>query len=81
MDKLSAVRTIMGSAYVGDGTEEQNYWCEGEPARIEFERTDEDEIRIGVQVGSGRGDDATIYLSRSEAIRAVLAIAAAVGDQ
>ena len=81
MEQLSAVRTVAGKAWLTDETQE-NYWAEGYPAEIEVERTEDDEIRVGVRLGNAiSSDDATIYLSRSEAIRFVLAVAQAVGDR
>lgn len=84
MEQLSAVRSVLGTAYIGAEPEdgkELEYWIEGEPSRIEIERTDDNEIRIGVQTGGDSCDTATIYFERSEAIRFVLAVAQAVGDR
>lgn len=80
MEQLSAVRGVTGTTYIGDGTADE-YWCAGEPAKFEVERTDDNEIRIGVQIRDSSSDDATLYLSRSEAIRLLLAVAQAVGDR
>lgn len=83
MDKLSATRTITAASVFisGDGEAADEYWCEGEPARVEVERTDENEIRLGVAIRGNSSDDVTVFVERSEAIRLVLAIAAAVGDR
>lgn len=55
-------------AYIGtrDGGE---YWAEGEACRVEVQRTDENEIRVGVQLRESETDDATLYLTVSEASR------------
>jgi hypothetical protein len=73
----------MGTTYIGTegAPDDDPYWCEGEPARFEIERTDDDEIRIGVQIRGDSSDSATLYVERSEAIRLVLAIAQAIGDR
>ena len=81
MEQLSAVRAVLGTAYIGNDGEEGDFWCEGEPARFEIERTDDNEIRVGVQIRGDHLDSATLYLERSEAIRFVLAVAQAVGDR
>ena len=80
MEQLSAVRTLYGKTYIGDG-ETDSYWCEGEPCNVEVERTDDDEVRIGLTIRDSSSDDATLYMTRSEAVRLVLAIAQAVGDR
>lgn len=80
MEQLSAVRIVLAKAWIGDG-ESDSYWVEGEPSSIEVERTDTDEIRVGVQLRNHDTDDATIYFERSEAIRFLLALAQAVGDR
>ena len=82
MDQLSATRTVMGSAYIAaENDPDGGYWCEGEPSRIEIERTDDNEVRIGIQIRGDHHDATTIYLERSEAIRMVLAIAQSAGDR
>lgn len=81
MDQLSAVRTVLAKAWLMDENR-TDYWVEGEPSELEVERTDDDEIRLGIRLrGAVETDDGTLYLSRSEAIRLVLALAAAVGDR
>ena len=83
MEQLSAVRAVMGTTYIGNENvpDDDPFWVEGEPARFEIERTDDNEIRIGVQIRGDHTDAATLYLERSEAIRFVLAVAQAVGDR
>lgn len=81
MDQLSATRTVLGKVWIAESDEADAYWLEGEPAEIQVERTDEDEIRIGSMLSGQTHESASIYLSRSEAIRLVLAVAAAVGDR
>jgi len=84
MDQLSAVRSVMGTTFISDGADSEDpFWCEGEPARFEIERTDDNEIRIGVQIRGDHQDSATLYLERSEAIRLVLvlALAQSIGDR
>ena len=44
------------------------------------ELTDEDEVRLGIQVAESTSDDATFYLSRSEAARLALMIGKASLD-
>lgn len=80
MEQLSAVRTVLAKAWLGSG-ESDTYWYEGDPAQVEVERTDENEIRVGIVTSVGSSDDATIYFERSEAIRFMLAVAQAVGDR
>lgn len=82
MEQLSAVRSVMGTTFIGteNTPEDDPFWCEGEPARFEVERTGDDEIRIGVQIRGDHYDSATLYVQRSEAIRLVLAIAQSLGD-
>ena len=79
MNQLSAVRSVLAKAYVSDGGED--YWLNGEPAEIQIERTDNDEIRVGTHIHNETYEAAGIYLKRSEAIRMILALAHAVGDR
>lgn len=83
METLSAIRSVTASSvYISDDSENvDGYWCEGEPANVQVERTDTDEIRLGVQIRGNSSDDVTVFLGRSEAIRLVLALAGAVGDR
>lgn len=81
MDVLSATRTLSASAYIANSEAPDDYWLEGEKVRVEIERTDNDEVRIGVHIAPHQVEAAGIYLSRAEAIRLVLAVAAAVGDR
>lgn len=80
MEQLSAVRTVLGKVRMTDESR-TDYWVEGEPSEIEIGRTDDNEIRVGIRLrGAVDTDDATIYFERSEAIRFLLALAQAVGD-
>lgn len=57
---------VNGVAWIGDG--EEDYWAQQEACRVEVQRTDDNEIRLGVQL-DGDTDDATIYLTLGEASR------------
>ena len=82
MEQLSAVRSVLGKTYIHDGSDNpDSFWCEGESAVFEIERTDDDEVRVGVIVRGDHDDSVTLYLERSEAVRFMLAIAQAVGDR
>lgn len=52
-------------------TDEGNYEVENESCIVEVQRTDENEVRIGITLYSdpGSDDDATIYLTVAEAGR------------
>lgn len=80
MDQLSATRTVLGKAWIAGSGSDDDYWLEGEAAEIQIQRTDDDEIRIGTHLHDDQ-EAASLYLSRSEAIRLVLAVAAAIGDR
>jgi len=81
MDKLSAVRSIVANVWIGDGVDADSYWVEGEPVEVQVERTDTDEIRVGVHLNGQTQEAVGLYVKRSEAIRLMLAIAQAVGDR
>ena len=81
MDILSATRTVLAKAYITDGVEAEDYWYEGDPVEVQIERTDNDEIRVGIHISGSQTEAAGIYLSRSEAIRLILAVAASCGDR
>ena len=81
MEQLSAVRSVLAKAWIAESTESDDYWYEGETAEIQVERTDDNEVRIGTHVGGQLHESASVYLGRSEAIRLMLALAAAIGDR
>jgi hypothetical protein len=67
--------TVNATVYLADapGTESATgYWAEGEAATVEIERTDRNEIRLGIQLHDSDTDDATIYLTDGEAARLMM---------
>jgi hypothetical protein len=81
METNSATRSVLANAWISSSVEPGDYWYEGITAEIEIERTDDDEIRVGTHVGGELHESASFYLTRSEAIRFVLAVAQAIGDR
>lgn len=81
MTEISAVRSVTGNAYIYDATTDADPWCDGGTVRVEVERSDEDEIRLGAVLRGDDSDSATIFLQRSEALRLVIALAQAIGDR
>lgn len=66
---MSALLYVQAVAYIASGTGSADYWAEGEAARAEVQRTDENEVRIGLLLRDSESDDATIYLTVAEASR------------
>lgn len=58
---------VKGTAWVAD--EGDSYWAEGEACDLEVQRTDDNEIRLGIRLGDSESDDATVYLTVAEASR------------
>jgi len=58
---------VKGTAWVSDG---DDYWAENAACDVEVQRTDDNEVRLGVQLtGRDFGDEATVYLTLGEASR------------
>lgn len=71
--------SVVGTAFVlDDHEEEQNWWAEGESARMEVQRTDDNEIRLGVMLRSDDFDAATFYCTPAEAARLAFMLGKAV---
>lgn len=68
---------VVGIAYVGDA-EGDEYWAEHVTCTAEVERTDENEIRLGIALNPGESDSATLYLTLAEATRLAQMIKLAV---
>lgn len=58
---------VVGTAYIS--AKEGEYWAEKEAANLEVQRTDENEVRIGLLLSGSGYDDATFYLTVAEASR------------
>lgn len=56
-------------AWISDNNEEGTYWAENLTVRVEIQRTDENEVRIGVQTYEADTDDVTLYFTVAEASR------------
>ncbi len=50
-------------------TDEGNFKDEDAAVRVEVQRTDDNEVRIGIVLRGSDGDDATLYLTVAEAGR------------
>lgn len=59
---------VVGIAYIGE-EESDEYWAEHVTCTAEVERTDENEIRLGIALNPGESDSATLYLTLAEASR------------
>jgi len=59
---------VQGVAYIGDEQGDE-YWAEHVHCTAEVERTDENEIRLGIALNPGESDSATLYLTLAEASR------------
>ena len=59
---------VQGIAYIGD-EEGDEYWAEHVLCTAQVERTDENEIRVGIALNPGESDSATLYLTLAEASR------------
>lgn len=59
---------VKGIAYVGDEDGDE-YWAEHVACELEVQRTDENEVRLGVILNPGESDTATVYLTLAEASR------------
>lgn len=81
MAQLSAVREVNAKLWLAESDGADDYWVEGELGRVQAERTDNDEIRVGLHLGTQTHESAGAYLNRSEAIRLMLALASAIGDR
>jgi len=71
---------VRGTAWIGSNNED-DYWAEGEACSLEVQRTDENEIRIGVQLHESDSDDATVYLTDGEAARLAHMLGAVILDR
>jgi hypothetical protein len=58
---------VKGTAWISDNGDE--YWAENEACTVEVQRTDENELRLGVQLHESESDDVTVYLTLGEASR------------
>jgi hypothetical protein len=58
---------VRGTAWIGDGGDE--YWAQNQSGVAEVQRSDENEVHIGVRVGDSESDDASLYLTVAEASR------------
>lgn len=77
----TTLREVNGKAYISEADNDgDGYWAEDVSCRVQFERTDGDEIRIGVMLPGEDQEAAGVYLRRSEAIRALLALAQSIGE-
>jgi hypothetical protein len=80
MGAETKTRAAQGTAYIAfdpeHATDNSSYWAEGDAARLEVERSDENEIRLGTMLRDSDTDDATFYMTEGEAIRLMLALGA-----
>ena len=58
---------VKGTAYISDN--DGAYWVENAACTVEAQRTDDNEIRLGIQLHESDTDDATVYLTVAEASR------------
>jgi hypothetical protein len=59
--------SVTGKTYISDN--EDGYWAESEACNVEVQRTDENEVRLGVLLTGSETDDVSIYLTVAEASR------------
>lgn len=62
-------KTVLHSHSIWLGLEpgEGEYWAEGEPGKLEIERTDNDEVRLGVMLRASDQEASGVYLDRRTA--------------
>lgn len=69
---------VPAKAWITDA--DGNEWADGRECSIEVEVTDVDEVRLGVALKGDGIDNATVFLSRSEADKLARFLAAASAD-
>jgi hypothetical protein len=77
MQQLERQVATKGKAWIGS-PESDEYWCEGEDCEVEVERTDQDEIRVGIHLDPGGSEDAGFYVSNRQALSLLTALAKAL---
>lgn len=63
---------VTGTTYISNGESGDpgdNYWAEAEACRAEVQRTDDNEVRVGILLRESESDDVTLYLTVAEAGR------------
>lgn len=65
---------VQGRVFLYGEDDHPDPWAEDAAAQLVVERTDVNEIRLGIQLASLDFDHATFYLTESEAVRLALMI-------
>jgi hypothetical protein len=69
---------VKGEAWLNELEESGTYTIDGALCDVEIERTDTNEVRLGVKLGHSQVDNAMLYFTDGEALRLMAALGKAV---